>query len=75
MSSHQPLGVEEHLVELESKIKELQTLSDTHYLDISEEIRTLTEKLEEKKKATYADLSPWQVTQVARHPRRPLFRD
>lgn len=75
MSSHQPLGFEEHLVELESKIKELQTLSDTHYLDISEEIRTLTEKLEEKKKATYADLSPWQVTQVARHPRRPLIRD
>ena len=75
MSSHQPLGFEEHLVELEGKIKELQNLSATNFMDISEEIKTLTEKLEEKKKATYADLSPWQVTQVARHPRRPLIRD
>ena len=75
MSSHQPLAFEEHLVELESKIRELQNLSDTHFLDISEEIRTLTEKLEQKKQDTYESLTPWQVTQVARHPRRPLLRD
>ncbi len=75
MSSHNPLGFEEHLVELEGKIRELQTLSDTHFLDITEEIKTLTEKLEQKKQDTYETLSAWQVTQVARHPRRPLLRD
>lgn len=75
MSAHQPLAFEEHLVELESKIKELQTLSDAHYLDLSEEIDTLREKLERKKQETYKSLSPWQVAQVARHPRRPLIRD
>lgn len=75
MSSHRPLGFEEHLVALESKIKELQNLSDAHYLDISEEIRNLTEKLQQKKQATYENLTPWQVAQVARHPRRPLLRD
>jgi acetyl-CoA carboxylase carboxyl transferase subunit alpha len=75
MSTHRPLGFEEHLVALESKIKELQNLSDAHYLDISEEISTLTEKLKQKKQATYENLSPWQIAQVARHPRRPLLRD
>ncbi len=73
--SHQPLAFEEHLTELEAKIKELQTLSDAHYLDLSEEIKTLREKLEKRKEETYKSLTPWQVTQVARHPRRPLIRD
>ncbi len=69
------LSFEKHLIELENKIEELKALSETHLLDLSEEINTLTRKLEQKKRETYANLTPWQITQVARHPNRPFTLD
>lgn len=73
--STRPLSFEEPLVALENKIKELKALSEAHLLDLEEEIQTLSKKLETKKQETYEELSAWQITQVARHPRRPLLMD
>lgn len=69
------LPFEEHLNELESKITELRTLSETHYIDLSEEISTLTKKLEESRQKTFASLSAWETTQIARHSKRPFTLD
>jgi acetyl-CoA carboxylase carboxyl transferase subunit alpha len=69
------LPFEEHLLELERKIEELKALSAAHYLDLSQEIETLTQKLERNRAETYSKLTPWQTTQLARHPRRPLTLD
>ncbi|MBI2944376.1 MAG: acetyl-CoA carboxylase carboxyltransferase subunit alpha [Candidatus Wallbacteria bacterium] len=69
------LPFEHHLLELEKKIDELKSLSAAHFLDLSQEIDTLTQKLEKSKLETYSNLTPWQTTQLARHPRRPLCLD
>jgi acetyl-CoA carboxylase carboxyl transferase subunit alpha len=72
---HHGLPFEQHLIDLENKIAELKALSDNHFLDLSAEIETLTQKLNATRSETYQNLTPWQVTQIARHPQRPLSAD
>ena len=69
------LDFEQSIAELESKIEELQFVQDESSVDISDEIKTLTEKSQQLTKDVYANLSPWQVSQVARHPQRPYTLD
>jgi len=69
------LEFEKPIFELEKKISELKTLSETDSLDLQKEIQRLEVKLEEVKKKTYAHLTPWQRIQIARHPRRPYTLD
>ena len=69
------LDFEQSIAELESKIEELQFVQDESSVDISDEIKTLTEKSQQLTKDIYANLSPWQVSQVARHPQRPYTLD
>jgi len=69
------LPFEKHILELETKIQELKALADSHLIDLSAEITTLTQKLETTKRDTYENLSAWQVTQVARHANRPFTLD
>jgi acetyl-CoA carboxylase carboxyl transferase subunit alpha len=69
------LDFEKPLAELESKIEELRKMSEPEGLSIAEEIGRLTEKADKQLKLTYAKLTPWQKTQVARHPERPKLRD
>ena len=68
------LDFEKPIAELEGKIEELRRLPDSPEVDIAEEIARLGEKLEKLLAATYAKLTPWQKTQVARHPARPHAR-
>lgn len=68
------LDFERPIAELEGKIEELRRLPEGTGVDIAEEIATLTQKVEKLLAATYAKLSPWQKTQVARHPARPHAR-
>lgn len=75
MESIEPLGFESKIYELESKIKELEKLSDGDTLDLSEEIRKLESKLEELRAQTYQNISAWEITQIARHPQRPYTLD
>lgn len=65
------LDFERPIAELEGKIEELRRLPEAAEVDIAEEIATLTQKVEKLLAATYAKLSPWQKTLVARHPARP----
>jgi acetyl-CoA carboxylase carboxyl transferase subunit alpha len=73
--THHGLAFEQHLIELENKIAELKVLSENHFIDLSAEIETLTAKLNASRTETYQNLTPWQVTQLARHPQRPLTND
>jgi acetyl-CoA carboxylase carboxyl transferase subunit alpha len=65
------LDFEKPLAELEGKIEELKHLSDNGDLNIAEEIAPLRDKADKLLRATYAKLTAWQKTQVARHPDRP----
>lgn len=69
------LDFEKPIAELEGKIEELRRLPDSPEMDIADEIGRLSEKVEKLLAATYARLTPWQKTQVARHPARPHARD
>ncbi len=67
------LDFEEHILELEGKIKELRHLSNAEDLNIAEEITRLQSKVDKLLKQTYKDLTPWQKVMVARHNLRPRF--
>jgi len=69
------LDFEKPIAELEGKINELRKLSDADGMDIEEEVSKLNTKLDRLVHSTYAKLSPWQKTQVARHPQRPHCQD
>ncbi len=68
------LDFEKPIAELESKVAELKALAaDDSSVPISEELTRLETKAREALEETYAELTPWQKTQVARHPERPHF--
>ena len=67
------LDFEKPVAELESRVAELKALGQSS-ASIEEELTRLEEKARDALKETYADLTPWQKTQVARHPERPHFR-
>ena len=70
------LDFEKPIAELESKVAELRDMSRGEgSLSILDEITTLEAKTQEALEDTYANLSPWQKTQVARHPDRPHCQD
>ena len=71
----QYLDFEKSIAELEGKIEELRHLSEPDGINIAEEVSRLTEKADRQLRATYAKLTPWQKTQVARHPQRPKAHD
>ncbi len=69
------LDFEKPIAELESKVAELKTLAaEQRSVSIEEELAKLEHKAREALVETYSDLTPWQKTQVARHPERPHFR-
>ncbi|MGH6945606.1 MAG: acetyl-CoA carboxylase carboxyltransferase subunit alpha, partial [Geminicoccaceae bacterium] len=67
------LDFEKPISELEGKVKELRHLSEGGELDLDDEIARLQARAEKLLRQTYAKLTPWQKTQVARHPERPHF--
>jgi acetyl-CoA carboxylase carboxyl transferase subunit alpha len=69
------LDFEQLIADLESKIEELRFVQDDSAVDIAEEIERLEKKSEQLTKDVYAKLSPWQISQVARHPQRPYTLD
>lgn len=69
------LDFEKPIAELEARIAELRATADGSDLDIESEIEKLQKKSSGMLEATYGKLSPWQKTQVARHPQRPHFVD
>ena len=69
------LDFEQPIAELDAKIDELRFVQDDSAVDISEEIDRLQQKSDGLLKEIYAKLSPWQVSQLARHPQRPYTLD
>ena len=75
MSKKHFLEFEQSVAELEGKIEELRYVQTESAVDISEEIERLQKKSLQLTKDIYANLTPWQVTQIARHPQRPYTLD
>jgi acetyl-CoA carboxylase carboxyl transferase subunit alpha len=69
------LEFEKPVAELEARIAELREAAAGEDLDITAELKKLEQKSAELLRSTYASLTPWQKTQVARHPGRPHFSD
>jgi acetyl-CoA carboxylase carboxyl transferase subunit alpha len=70
------LDFEKPIAELESKVAELKLLeNDDNTVSIGDEIKKLEQKARSALTETYAKLTPWQKTQVARHPERPHTLD
>ncbi|WP_110300183.1 acetyl-CoA carboxylase carboxyltransferase subunit alpha [Blastomonas natatoria] len=68
------LEFEKPIAALDARIAELRETADTGEIDIESEIERLAAKSRKLLASTYAGLSPWQKTQVARHPARPHFK-
>lgn len=69
------LDFEKPVAALEERIAQLRSVNALHDVDVASEIGRLEAKSTELLASTYASLTPWQKTQVARHPQRPHFRD
>ena len=69
------LDFEQPIAELESKIEELRYVQSESAVDISEEIEQLSKKSLQLTKDIYSQLTPWQITKIARHSDRPYTLD
>ena len=69
------LDFEKPIAELQGRIDELRETASDGNLDLSADIMRLQAKSDKLLKDTFARLTPWQKTQVARHPERPHFKD
>jgi acetyl-CoA carboxylase carboxyl transferase subunit alpha len=68
---HNYLDFEKPIADLEGKIEELYHLSSDGEVNVEDEVTKLQAKVDKLLRQTYAKLSPWQKTQIARHPDRP----
>ncbi|HET9483844.1 MAG TPA: acetyl-CoA carboxylase carboxyltransferase subunit alpha, partial [Xanthomonadales bacterium] len=69
------LDFEQPIAELEAKIQELRHASHGQAFNIESEVATLREKLKVKTEQIFANLTAWQISQLARHPLRPYTLD
>ena len=69
------LEFEHPIVELEAKIEELRRVESDNEMQLGEEITKLQAKCQALTESIFKNLSPWQVAQIARHPRRPYTLD
>ncbi len=69
------LDFEKPVAELEGTIEALRHLSDDGEINIADEVAKLQAKADRLLRQSYAQLTAWQRTQVARHPDRPHFPD
>jgi len=69
------LDFEQPIAELEAKIEELRYVGDDNEINISEEIARLEGKSRALTESIFANLKPWQIAQLARHPQRPYTLD
>ncbi len=69
------LDFEQPIAELEAKIEELRHVTAESKVNIKDEIAKLQAKSRQLTKNIFANLTPWQITQLARHPQRPYTLD
>jgi acetyl-CoA carboxylase carboxyl transferase subunit alpha len=69
------LEFEQPIAELQAKISELRYVTDDSDINISEEISTLEKKADSLTSNIFSNLTPWQISQLSRHPSRPYTLD
>ena len=69
------LNFEQPIAELEARIDELRFVGDDAEINISDEIERLKKKKNSLIRSLFSNLGAWQITQLARHPRRPYMLD
>ena len=69
------LDFEQPIAKLEAKIEELKFLGDDTEINVAEEVKRLEAKSRALTTSIFASLTPWQVTQLGRHPGRPYTLD
>ena len=69
------LEFEQPIAELEAKIEELRLVGDDAEINIQDEISRLEKKSQSLTEAVFSSLTPWQISQLARHPQRPYMLD
>ena len=69
------LEFERPIRDLEDKREQLLQLAQEHGIDVARELDSLNSKLADLKRTVYANLTPWQSVQLARHPGRPQTQD
>ena len=75
MSSAAHFAFERDIVEIEDQIVRLREMAGKRGLDVADELRVLSAKLDVLREETYRNLDPMEQVQVARHPRRPYTLD
>jgi len=69
------LDFEQPIAELEAKIEELRYVGSDNEININDEVARLEEKCKSMSESIYSSLTPWQISQMARHPLRPYTLD
>ncbi|MGP1284092.1 MAG: acetyl-CoA carboxylase carboxyltransferase subunit alpha [Parasphingopyxis sp.] len=69
------LDFEKPIADLQARVAELRDTASSGSLNIESEVKRLEAKSQKMLRETYERLTPWQKTQVARHPDRPHFKD
>ncbi|MCF6225860.1 MAG: acetyl-CoA carboxylase carboxyltransferase subunit alpha [Xanthomonadales bacterium] len=69
------LEFEQPIAELEAKIEELRHVGSDNAVDLEKEIQRLKIKMQQKMAGIFKNLTPWQMTQLSRHPQRPYTLD
>jgi acetyl-CoA carboxylase carboxyl transferase subunit alpha len=69
------LDFEQPIAELQAKIDELKNVGSDNAINLDEEIQRLQAKMRQKIKGIFKDLTPWQISQLSRHPQRPYTLD
>ncbi len=69
------LDFEQPIADLEAKIQELRSASTGPAVNVESEVHALQDKLRKRTAQIFRDLSPWQISQLARHPARPYTLD
>ena len=69
------LDFEQPIAELQAKIDELRNVGSDNAINLDEEIQRLQSKMRQKLTSIFKDLTPWQISQLSRHPLRPYTLD
>ena len=69
------LDFEQPIAELEAKIEELRLVGSDAEINIQDEIDKLTSKSQKLTESIFSKLTPWQISQLSRHPLRPYTQD
>lgn len=69
------LEFEQPIAELYGQLQELERIAGEGKIDVSASLKEIRQKIKQRRKEIYKDLTPWQKVQVARHPERPYTLD